>query len=244
MVSFITEGIRALKGTLRLRGDKSIAHRALILAALAEGTTTIRNFPSHDDALSTLHSLQSLGVKINSNSAVIVVYGRGFSALVPPSGPLDVNESGTTLRLLLGVLAGQPFHVCIKAAPSLSRRPMLRVIKPLRAMGVNVCGRRCGNEEYAPISITGGVVQAITYKLPVASAQVKSAILLAGLYAKGTTKVIEPIVTRDHTERMLRRFGIKVKHQGHSVCIKGPGHLISPGSIYIPADISSAAFLL
>ncbi|HNQ51013.1 MAG TPA: 3-phosphoshikimate 1-carboxyvinyltransferase [Candidatus Omnitrophota bacterium] len=244
MASFVTQGIRALKGTVSLRGDKSIAHRAVMLASVAEGTTRLRNFPPHEDAAATLHAFRSLGVTITRRKDTVIIKGRGLSRLHAPRGPLFVNESGTTLRLLLGILAGQPFRVSLHAAASLSRRPMLRVIQPLRAMGVNLSGRRCGKEECAPITIEGGPVRALRYRMPVASAQVKSAVLFAGLYARGTTRVIEPAATRDHTERMLGLFGAGISRQGRTIDLRGPCRLTSPGTITIPGDISSAAFLI
>ena len=244
MASFATQGIRALRGRISLSGDKSIAHRAIMLAAIASGTTTVRNLPAHDDAAATLRAFRCLGVKITNRKDSITVRGVGLKGLQPPDGPLFVNESGTTLRLLLGILAGQDFEVTLNAAASLSNRPMLRVIKPLRLMGARISGRRQGKEEYAPIRVCPGPLRAITYKMPVASAQVKSAILFAGLYAKAKTKVIETVLTRDHTERMLRLFKAGVRTSGRTVSLRGCRCLRSPGTILIPGDISSAGFFL
>ncbi|MFA5100641.1 MAG: 3-phosphoshikimate 1-carboxyvinyltransferase, partial [Candidatus Omnitrophota bacterium] len=221
MSSFVTQGARALKGTVRLRGDKSIAHRAVMLSGISEGITTIRNFPTHADAAATLHVFRSLGVKIKKNDDAVIVHGKGLRGLRVPPGRLSVAESGTTLRLLLGILAGQRFKVSLVADPSLSRRPMRRITVPLRAMGARIRARKSGKEECAPLAIIGGSVRAITYRIPMASAQVKSAILLAGLYARGITRVIEPVATRDHTERMLRLFGVRIKQQGRTVLLRG-----------------------
>ena len=244
MSSFATQGVVVLKGTVRLRGDKSIAHRAIMLAGISEGTTTILNFPIHDDAAVTLRAFRSLGVKIKKKKDKVIVRGVGLRGLQLPDGALNVFESGTTLRLLLGILAGQSSTVSLVSDPSLSRRPMLRVTKPLRAMGVRIRGRKSGKEEYTPLTITGGFVEPITYKMPMGSAQVKSAILLAGLYAHGTTRVIEPVATRDHTERMLRLFGARIKQKKHTISLSGCVGLRSPGTIVIPGDVSSAGFFL
>ena len=231
------------RGKILVSGDKSIAHRALILSALTCGRTTIRNFPFHDDSLSTLGALCSLGVRIECKENKVLVYGKGHR-FNRPHAPIYVGDSGTTLRLLLGVLAGQEFKTQLKAGKYLSVRPMARVNLPLRLMGAKISSKIKGNEEYAPITIQGGSLKGITYRLPVSSAQVKSAILLAGLFAKGRTCVIEKTATRDHTERMLRIFGADLITKGKSVYLNPGKDLTSPGEIYIPADISSAAFFV
>jgi 3-phosphoshikimate 1-carboxyvinyltransferase len=223
-----------LKGRVDLPGDKSIAHRAVILSALSSGKTSLENFPSNEDCLVTLKAFRQMGIKSNLKKSKVIIYGKGLLGLNKPPGPIYLSESGTSFRLLLGVLAGQNFPVTLTAARSLSQRPMARVTVPLRIMGALIRSKikvqNSKTEEFAPITIKGGDLNGITYKMPVASAQVKSAILLAGLYARGKTHVIETVVTRDHTERMLKVF------QGRS--------LRSPGNIYIPGDISSAAFLI
>jgi 3-phosphoshikimate 1-carboxyvinyltransferase len=244
MGSFVTQGIRALEGTVKLRGDKSIAHRAVMLAGISLGITTIHNFPIHEDAAATLHVFRSLGIKIKKTKTAVIVYGRGLNGLKPSYKSLSVKESGTTLRLLLGLLAGQNFKVSLIADSSLARRPMRRVTEPLRAMGASIKARKIGREEYAPMTITGGALRAIVYRMPTASAQVKSAILLAGLYAQGITRVVEPVKTRDHTERMLAVFGAPIKRQGNMISIRKPSRLLSPGTVVIPGDISSASFFI
>ncbi|MFA5725900.1 MAG: 3-phosphoshikimate 1-carboxyvinyltransferase [Candidatus Omnitrophota bacterium] len=235
-----------MKGEVSLPGDKSIAHRAIILSALAQNKTTLKNIPLNTDCLATINSFRKLGIKIKLNraSAQAVVFGRGLTGLKTPKSSIFIKESGTTFRLLLGVLAGQGFKVKLCAGASLSRRPMLRAIRPLRLMAAAIKARKTGKEEYPPVIIQGGDLTGITYKLPVASAQVKSAILLAGLFAKGKTKIIEPFRTRDHTERMLELFKAGVKAQGNTITINSAKRLTSPGTFYIPGDISSAAFFM
>jgi len=227
-----------------LSGDKSIAHRALILSAISRGKTLIKNFPLHDDALATLNALRALGVRIELEDRVVSVWGRGAQGLACAQKPVFVNNSGTTLRLLLGVLAGMDFKTKVIAGKYLSRRPMSRVNLPLRLMGARVIARIKAKEEYAPIIIKGGNLKGIIYRPEVASAQVKSAILLAGLFASGKTRIYEKINTRDHTERMLKVFGAKISvHKSQVTLYPGPD-LVSPGNIFIPGDISSAAFFM
>ncbi|MCX5695533.1 MAG: 3-phosphoshikimate 1-carboxyvinyltransferase [Candidatus Omnitrophica bacterium] len=235
-----------LQGEISIPGDKSIAHRAVILSALAQGQTTVKNFPLNEDCLATANAVKKLGIKITLNraSCQATVFGRRLLGLNRPKGAICVKESGTTFRLLLGLLAGQDFGTKLNAGDSLRHRPMLRVIKPLRLMGAQINSKMIGGEEYPPIVIRGANLTAITYRLPVASAQVKSALLLAGLFACGETKVIEPLKTRDHTERMLKLFKADLKVRGNTIIIKGGKELISPRALYIPADISSAAFFM
>lgn len=239
----------SLKGEIALLGDKSIAHRCIIVSSIAQGKTTLENFPTNEDCLSTITVFKKLGIKIKqerlgvAQRPIITVFGKGLSGLKKPQGPIFVGNSGTTLRLLLGVLAAQDFEVRLKAGKSLSRRPMLRVTQPLRMMGAKIEARGI-EEEYPPITISGGNLRPITYKMPVASAQVKSAILLAGLYAKGTTEIIEPISTRDHTERILNLFRADIKVKANKIVIKGDRGLVSPKRIYVPGDISSASFFM
>ena len=232
-----------MRGEVTLPGDKSIAHRAIILSSLANAKTIVRNFPLNEDSLATIAAFRKLGIKIALNKAsyCAVVHGKKLYGLRKPGSGVYIKESGTTFRLLLGVLAGQPFKAKLCAGPSLSRRPMLRVIEPLRLMGAKISAR---SQNYPPVTIAGNDLKGITYKLPVASAQVKSAILLAGLFANGSTRVIEPVKARDHTERMLKLFKADLKIKGSSVIVKGQKELVSPGPIYIPSDISSAAFFM
>ncbi|MDO8662072.1 MAG: 3-phosphoshikimate 1-carboxyvinyltransferase [Candidatus Omnitrophota bacterium] len=241
-----------MRGTIFLPGDKSIAHRAIILSALAGSKTVLKNIPFNEDSLATINAIRKLGIKIKLNKASCqaVVFGKKLFGLIKPGNPVFyIKESGTTFRLLLGILAGQDFKTKLHAGPILSRRPMLRVIKPLRLMGARISARRgraqgAKREEYPPIIVEGGNLKGITYKIPVASAQVKGALLLAGLFARGQTKIIEPVKTRDHTERMLKLFKAKIKTKGNAITIAGGKCLVSPCRLYIPSDISSAAFFM
>ena len=240
-----------VKGKILLLGDKSIACRSIIISAISCGKTTVENFPSNKDCLYTIKTFKNLGIKItqNQNVKTITVFGNGLCGLKKPKGPIFVGGSGTTMRLTLGVLAGQNFAVTLTAGKSLSGRPMLRVTAPLRMMGATIKAKINQNkeskiEEYPPLTIKGGYLKPITYRMPVASAQVKSAILLAGLYAKGKTCVIERVKTRDHTERMLRLFRADIKVNQNTIVIKGKKELVSPGRIFIPGDISSAVFFM
>ena len=225
-----------------LPADKSIAHLAIILSAVSLNSTVIENFPANNDCRSTLNIISRLGIKTKYiNPARVIIYGRGLRGLKKPKGPLFIEESGTTFRLMLGLLAGQRFASTLSAGKGLSRRPMLRVINPLKSMGALITGKPQGGP---PVIIKGNNLNGIKYKMEVASAQVKSAILLAALYARGKTTVIEPLKTRDHTERMLKAFKAKVERKGNTVSVTGGKELFSPGTIYIPADISSAAFFM
>ncbi len=232
------------RGCIKLSGDKSIAHRALILSALSSGKTVLKNFPIHDDSLATLNALSALGVKISRKQGVVSVKGCGKQGLKPARQPIFVNNSGTSLRLLLGVLAGMNFKTKVVAGEYLSVRPMSRVNVPLRLMGARITARIKAKQEYAPIVISGGNLKGIVYHSKIASAQVKSAILLAGLFAKGKTQVIQRPSTRDHTERMLKLFGANIVLNNNSITLNPNQDLVSPGEIYIPGDISSAAFFI
>lgn len=245
----------SLRGEILLLGDKSIASRSIIISAISYGKTIIENFPASKDCLATIKAFRSLGIKITEKPAspsqdkkTITVLGRGLYGLKRPKGNIFFGDSGTTLRLVLGVLAGQNFAATLTAGKSLTQRPMRRVTFPLRKMGAIINSRlKTQNsklEEYPPITIRGGNLKAITYKMPIASAQVKSAILLAGLYAKGITKVIEPTKTRDHTERMLKLFKARIKVKHNTILIEGGKELASAGRIFVPADISSASFFI
>ncbi|MFA5093409.1 MAG: 3-phosphoshikimate 1-carboxyvinyltransferase [Candidatus Omnitrophota bacterium] len=231
-------------GCVTLPGDKSIAHRALILSALCQGKTTLKNFPLHDDSLATLNVLVALGTQIRRNHNQVLIKGRGLAGFKKPIQPIFVGNSGTTLRLILGVLATQSFKTKVIAGKYLSRRPMARVNQPLRLMGADISAKVKGKEEYTPIVISGGKLKGIVYRLPVASAQVKSAILLAGLACAGKTKVIEPLISRDHTERMLKKFKVNLTVKNNHIILNPNKSLVSPGQIYIPGDISSAAFFM
>ncbi|MGQ7276791.1 3-phosphoshikimate 1-carboxyvinyltransferase [Brevibacillus thermoruber] len=232
---------KRIEGTVRVPGDKSISHRAVMFGALAEGTTTIEGFLPGADCLSTIDCFRRMGVDIEQEGDRVTVHGKGWYGLQEPSQHLDVGNSGTTIRLMAGILATQPFHAVMEGDESIAKRPMRRVIGPLRQMGAKIDGRKDG--EYTPLSIRGGDLQGISYQSPVASAQVKSAILLAGLQAKGVTSVTEPQLSRDHTERMLQAFGVKVVRDGLTVSVEG-GQTLKGRAICVPGDISSAAFLI
>jgi 3-phosphoshikimate 1-carboxyvinyltransferase len=229
-----------LRGELRVPGDKSISHRAVMLAALAEGTSAIHNLLLGEDVLHTCAAFRAMGVKIEPRESWHEVYGAGLEGLQPPAGLLDCGNSGTSMRLLAGILAGQKFNTLLTGDKSLSSRPMGRVIEPLTLMGAKITATP---KKTAPLSIEGQPLQAIRYELPVASAQVKSAILLAGLFASGRTEVIEKAPTRDHTERMLRGFGANLTVEGEVIALEGRPKL-QAGVIEVPGDLSSAAFFL
>lgn len=234
--------LNAFSGRFTVPGDKSISHRAAMIGALAEGTTEVRGYAPGADCASTLACLRKLGAKFRKAApGVLLIAGRGQEGLVEPGDVLNAGNSGTTMRLLSGVLASCPFHSVITGDRSLRGRPMDRVSLPLREMGATIQGRGAGR--YAPLAISGGNLRAITWTPPVASAQVKSAILLAGLSASGTTTVVEPNMTRDHTERMLEYFGATVARDGVRVSVTG-GARLRGNIIEVPGDMSSAAFLL
>jgi 3-phosphoshikimate 1-carboxyvinyltransferase len=222
----------SFRGRFRLPGDKSISHRAAIFGALAEGRTRIENYSSAADCASTLECLGALGVAWNRDGSRVTVEGRGPDAWRPPESELDAGNSGTTLRLLSGALAGRPFRSVLTGDDSLRRRPVERVAAPLRAMGATLHS----TDGKPPLVIQGGRLRGITYDSPVASAQVKTAVLLAGLQAEGRTIVTEPAPSRDHTERMLPQFGVRVERGGLSVAVGA--------EISVPSDVSSAAFLV
>lgn len=231
-----------LSGRIRVPGDKSISHRSIMLGSLAEGTTEVEGFLEGEDALATLQAFRDMGVVIEGpHHGRVTIHGVGLNGLKPPPGPIYLGNSGTSMRLLSGLLAAQPFDVTMTGDASLSKRPMNRVANPLREMGAVI---ETGPEGRPPLTIRGGnKLKALTYTLPMASAQVKSCLLLAGLYAEGKTTVTEPAPTRDHTERMLRGFGYAVESNGPVASLQSGGKL-SATRIEVPADISSAAFFL
>lgn len=233
---------RALKGEITPPGDKSISHRAAIFAALADGISEVTGFLEADDCRSTLRCLEGLGVEIERRGeGSLRIRGQGPEGLREPEDVLDAGNSGTTMRLLMGVLAGQPFYSVLTGDRSLRRRPMARVADPLRQMGAQIWGREGGN--LAPLSIKGGSLRPIDYSLPVASAQVKSALLLAGLTAEGETVVREPVPARDHSERLLEFCGVKIKKEDWKISLWGRQRL-RPFQIHIPGDFSAAAYFL
>jgi 3-phosphoshikimate 1-carboxyvinyltransferase len=232
-----------LKGTISVPGDKSITHRAIILSALAEGESTIAAYCRGEDCLNTMRAFQAMGIQIEEQPDRLRVRGKGLWGLTEPEQPLDCGNSGTGIRLLAGLLAGQDFFTVLTGDESIRRRPMGRVVKPLREMGATIAGRKGG--ELAPLAITGSRLHGIAYGSSVASAQVKSALLLAGLYAEGVTRVSEPRPSRDHTERLFRYFGIPVRSEGTTVSIQGRPSVGWPGKpVVVPGDLSAAAFFL
>jgi 3-phosphoshikimate 1-carboxyvinyltransferase len=231
-----------LRGRLRVPGDKSISHRALMLGAIADGMTEVTGFLEGEDTLATLAAFRAMGVHIDGpQSGRLTIHGVGKHGLKAPTEPLYLGNSGTSMRLLAGLLAGQAFDTVLIGDASLARRPMRRVTEPLALMGARI---EATEQDTAPLRIYGGrALKGIDYAMPVASAQVKSSLLLAGLYASGRTCVTEPAPTRDHTERMLTGFGYHVERLGSTVCVTGQGRLRA-ARLDVPADISSAAFFL
>ncbi len=241
-ITFTVEPGGALRGRLRVPGDKSISHRSIMLGSLAEGTTEVYGFLEGEDSLATLQAFRAMGVKIDGpQQGRVTIHGVGMYGLKRPEGPLYLGNSGTSMRLLAGLLAGQSFATEMTGDASLSKRPMKRVTEPLSRMGAHIETTQQGT---APLRVRGGCrLKSVSYEMPVASAQVKSCLLLAGLYAEGRTCVTEPAPTRDHTERMLRGFGYHVETRGSTVCVEGGGRLVGT-NIDVPADISSAAFFV
>jgi 3-phosphoshikimate 1-carboxyvinyltransferase len=230
----------SLSGIVRLPGDKSISHRYAMLSAIAEGTSVIRHFAASEDCQSTINCLGSLGVEVHKSGETVTIKGRGLRGLRAPSQMLDAGNSGTTIRLLSGILAGHPFESSITGDASLSRRPMGRILQPLRLMGATIESREGG---LPPLDIRGGSLEGIRYSLPVASAQVKSCVLLAGLYGNGWTAVEEVVPTRDHTEIALREFGGDIRISGTWIEVR-PEPLLLAQQLTVPGDLSGAAFFL
>jgi 3-phosphoshikimate 1-carboxyvinyltransferase len=231
---------RALEGHVVVPGDKSVSHRAVLLGAIADGPVHVKGFGRSGDTESTVNAVRALGVEVEEPDVdELVVHGRGLRGLRAPAAPVDAGNAGTLMRLLSGILAGHEDRFELTGDESLSRRPMERVATPLREMGARVET----TDGHAPLEIEGGGLRPIRYELPVASAQVKSAILLAGLYSEGRTTVVEPAPTRDHTELLLRHAGVDVLHHGHEVSVTGVERL-ELGEVEIPGDFSSAAPLI
>ncbi|MEK6804542.1 MAG: 3-phosphoshikimate 1-carboxyvinyltransferase [Nitrospirota bacterium] len=238
----ITPG-RPLKGTIAVPGDKSVTHRAIILTALAEGLSQVTDYCRGEDCLNTMRAFQSLGVRIEETPERLTVHGKGMWGLTEPFGPIDCGNSGTGIRLMAGLLAGQDFFTVLTGDESIRRRPMGRVVKPLRAMGATIAGRKGG--ELAPLAITGTRLKGMSYESPVASAQIKSSLLFASLYADGLTTISEPRLSRDHTERMFAYFGIPFHRDGCTVRIEGrPSIRWSGKTVVVPGDLSAAAFFI
>jgi len=241
MVDYLVEPSSAIAGRLRVPGDKSISHRAVMFGAIASGTTQVTGFLEGEDCLSTMQAVAGLGVAVQRPApGEVRVEGVGLRGLRAPGGVLDMGNAGTAMRLFMGLLAAQPFDSELVGDSSLMRRPMERVAGPLRAMGAQIETR----DGRPPVQVRGGAaLRGIRYEMPVASAQVKSAVLLAGLYAEGETTVVEPAVTRDHTERMLQSFGVDVQSRGGTVTVRPPSRLEAT-RIAVPGDFSSAAFFI
>lgn len=230
-----------LKGELTIPGDKSISHRAVMLGAISQGTTSVTNFLRGADCLSTISCFRKMGIAIEETPTEILIHGKGLHGLSAPETVLDVGNSGTTMRLLSGILAGQDFSSSLTGDASIRKRPMKRVITPLSLMGASIesiPGNGC-----APLAIQGMPLTGIHYQSPVSSAQVKSCVLLAGLYADSTTKVTEPFVSRNHSELMLRSFGAEIQTEGTTVSVQ-PDPLLTGQKVEVPGDISSAAYFI
>lgn len=232
---------KCLKGEMRVPGDKSISHRSVFFGSIAEGTTEIRGFLEGEDNLSTISAFKLMGVDITRNADRVTIKGKGFEGLLEPADVIDAGNSGTTTRLLTGLLSSLPFFSVITGDASLRGRPMKRVVSPLLKMGASIAGRK--DASLLPLAITGGKLKGIRFESPIASAQLKSAILLAGLRAEGETTVVEPEKSRDHTERMLGLFGADIKVAGTAVSVRSTNTLTGC-KIDVPGDISSAAFFM
>jgi len=229
-----------IRGTLTLPGDKSISHRYAMIGAIAQGPTRIRNYSSGADCHSTLGCVRALGIEVAGEGTEFVVHGKGLGGLRAPAGDLDAGNSGSTIRMLSGILAGQPFRSRIFGDESLSRRPMRRIMEPLGRMGARLSAR---DGQFPPLEIEGGALRPIHYNLPVPSAQVKTCVLFAGLFAEGETSLTEPVRSRDHTEIALTEFGAAVTRDRLKVAIEGRPHL-EGREVVVPSDLSSAAFFL
>ena len=232
--------VKKIAGDVTVPGDKSISHRALMIGAITMGSTKIKGLPDSDDCNYTAKAFRDMGINIIEKGDVTIVEGKGLRGLKKPGNPIYVGNSGTTMRILSGILAGQDFESTLTGDIGISTRPMRRVVEPLSMMGAKISAK---DGEYPPLTIAGGKVRPIIYKNSIASAQIKSAILFAGLYSKGTTKVMEPVKSRDHTERMLKYFGAKIKIEGKCVSVSG-GKELRARAFEIPGDISSASFFM
>lgn len=236
--SLVVNQTRGLRGTATVPGDKSLSHRAVMFGALAQGTSQVKGWLAAGDTEASLRCIQALGVQVERHSqSELTIHGTG--ALRPPAGPLDFVNAGTGIRLMAGIMAGQSFESVLDGSEQLRRRPMKRIIAPLRLMGADIQGQ----EDRAPLTITPAHLKGIRYELPMASAQVKSAVLLAGLFAQGETVVVEPGPSRDHTERMLSAAGVDLFRDGNTVMLR-PGGALRAMDFTVPGDFSSAAFLL
>lgn len=233
--------VKALKGEVTIPGDKSISHRAVMFGSLAEGLTEVTNFLQGADCLSTIEAFRKMGIEIENTPEKIVIHGRGLHGLQAPASVLDMGNSGTTTRLISGILAGQSFESTLTGDDSIQKRPMRRIMEPLSMMGADITS--INGNDCAPLHITGRPLHGIHYQSKVASAQVKSAVLLAGLYADGVTQVTEPAISRNHTEIMLRYFGADL-HTSDRTATVHPGPRLTGQKINVPGDISSAAYFM
>jgi 3-phosphoshikimate 1-carboxyvinyltransferase len=231
----------SVRGEIVVPGDKSISHRSIMLGAIANGVTTVRGFLRGEDNMSTMHAFRAMGVEINDDGETIHITGRGLHGLKEPGDVLDCGNSGTTIRLITGLLSGQSFFSVVTGDQYLRKRPMKRVVDPLSRMGARIAGRNGGT--LAPLAINGGSLKGIDYQSPVSSAQIKSSIMLAGLYAEGETSVSEPSLSRDHSERMFRHFGASLVRHDSGVTVRG-GVELTAQEVTVPGDISSAAFFM
>lgn len=233
--------VKKLSGEIRVQGDKSISHRAVIIGSIADGITRVKNFLPSDDCIRTIRAFEAMGITIKSEGSHLEIHGNGIYGLTEPDDVLDMGNSGTSTRLLCGLLSAQPFFSVMTGDRSLRSRPMKRVVGPLRSMGAHIWGR--GGGEFLPLGIKGGELLGMSHRLPVASAQVKSAILLAGLFARGKTAIEEMTPTRDHTERMFEYFGVDLLKDGPAIIIEG-GQRPCAREVEVPGDISGAAFFM
>ena len=236
----IIKPVKKISGEITVPGDKSISHRAVMIGSIARGMTKVIGIAKSDDCAYTINAFKAMGVNIRDERGTTIIEGKGLKGLSRPSAAIHVGNSGTTMRILPGILAGQDFESILTGDESLQKRPMKRIVEPLSKMHVVIKAR---DGEYPPLNIKGGVVKPITYKMPIPSAQVKSAILFAGLYANGVTSIIEKFRSRDHTERMLKYFGSKLNVKGMRVSVEGIKEL-EARSFEIPGDISSASFFI
>lgn len=241
MNSITLNPVSCLRGEIAVPGDKSISHRSIMLGALANGVTTVRGFLRGEDNMATMKAFRAMGVAIEDDGETIAIHGSGLRGLQEPGDVLDCGNSGTTIRLITGLLAGQNFFSVVTGDQYLRKRPMKRVVEPLSLMGASIRGRKQGT--LAPLAISGSSLRPIEYRSPVSSAQVKSAIMLAGLYADGETTVFEPSLSRDHSERMFTLFGASLTRLENGVIVRG-GQELRGQEVVVPGDISSAAFFM
>ncbi len=241
MNSITIQPAASVRGEIAVPGDKSISHRSIMLGAIANGITTVRGFLRGEDNLSTMHAFRAMGVEIDDDGETIRIAGRGLHGLKEPGDVLDCGNSGTTIRLITGLLSGQSFFSVVTGDQYLRKRPMKRVVEPLSRMGARIAGRSGGT--LAPLAINGGSLKGIDYQSPVSSAQIKSSLMLAGLYADGETTVSEPSLSRDHSERMFQLFGASLVRNDNGVTVRGGAELTAQ-EVTVPGDISSAAFFI